>query len=463
MARRHDRHGTSTPAPVGMFASLRLRDFRLLWAGQISHTGALWAEQIARPVLVYELTGSAAHLGAVVAMRALPQLALGMVAGVIADRFDRRQVLIATKLGAFAIGVVFAALLLANRLELWHIYAASFARGSLMAFDQPARNSLIPSVVPGMWLMNAVALMATTQSSMRVVGAAAAGVTLAAVGTEGTFVLVPIVYIGSVAATMAMRTPVQRRRPGGSGVAALGADLVEGLRFAAGHRAIRMTLLLSLLFFTFGVPYLQVFAPLFALEVLDLGNIGVGILLAVSGLGALAGALAMASRPSARIGLMLPLLLAALGCALVIFAASASLPGVWGRPWLLVPLAAIAIAGLLQTAYFAYVQTMLLDAAPDELRARVISLVSLDRAAATAGAAAAGLLAEAAGSQVAQAIYGLLLIVGGIAALLLAREFLAHRISDATPGSAPAAVGVGSGAERSPSTAEITRDRGLPS
>ena len=445
MAQPSDDGTAAAPAPDGVFASLRLRDFRLLWAGQVSHTGALWAEQIARPVLVYELTESAAHLGGVVAMRTLPQLALGIVAGVIADRFDRRRVLIATKIGAFAVGAVFAALLIAGRLELWHIYAASFVRGALMAFDQPARNSLIPSVVPRAWLMNAVALMATTQSSMRVVGAAAAGITLALVGTEGTFVLVPIVYIGSVAATMAMRTPAQRRPPGGRGVSALGADLVEGLRFAAGHRAIRMTLLLSLIFFTFGVPYLQVFAPLFALEVLEIGNLGVGILLAVSGLGALAGALAMASRSPTRVGLLLPLLLAALGGALVVFAVSASLPGMWGRPWILVPLAAIAVVGMLQTAYFAFVQTMLLDAAPDELRARVISLVSLDRATATAGAAAGGLLADAAGTQVAQASYGVLLIVGGVAALLLAREFLGYRVSGGGFGGASGGAASGRG------------------
>jgi MFS transporter, DHA1 family, staphyloferrin A biosynthesis exporter len=445
VAQGSDERGQAALAPAGIFASLRLRDFRLLWAGQVSHTGALWAEQIARPVLVYELTESAAHLGGVVAMRTLPQLALGIVAGVIADRFDRRRVLIATKIGAFAVGVVFAALLIAGQLELWHIYATSFVRGALMAFDQPARNSLIPSVVPPAWLMNAVALMATTQSSMRVVGAAVAGIMLALVGTEGTFLLVPIVYVGSVAATIAMRTPQQRRPPRGRGVSALGADLVEGLRFAAGHRPIRMTLLLSLIFFTFGVPYLQVFAPLFALEVLEIGNLGVGILLAVSGLGALVGALTMASRSPTRVGLLLPVLLAALGGALVVFAASASLPGMWGRPWIVVPLLAIAVVGMLQTAYFAFVQTMLLDAAPEELRARVISLISLDRATATAGAAAGGLLADAAGTQVAQASYGVLLIIGGVAALLLAREFLAYRVSSGGTGASS-----GRGGERAP-------------
>ena len=432
--RRGGDGGTAEPSPrAGIFASLRLRDFRLLWAGQVSHTGALWAEQIARPVLVYELTGSAAHLGAVVAMRTLPQLGLGVVAGVIADRYDRRRVLIVTKVGALAIGVVFAALLVAGRLELWHIYVASFARGALMAFDQPARNSLIPSVVPQAWLMNAVALMATTQSSMRVVGAAAAGVTLGAIGTEGTFVLIPIIYVGSVTATILMRTADQPAAAG-VGLAALRTDLAEGLRFALSQRAIRVTLLLSLLFFTLGVPYLQVFSPLFALEVLDMGNTGVGILLAVSGVGALVGALVVASQPTTRIGLMLPLLLVAFGAALVLFAATASLPQLWGRYWLALPLVAMAIVGMLQTAYFAYVQTMLLDAAPNELRARVFSLISLDRATSTAGAAAAGFLAEAAGTQLAQASYGVLLVVGGAATLLLAREFLGYRMGGGAGG-----------------------------
>lgn len=433
MRRGGDGDPAGLPARAGIFASLRLRDFRLLWAGQVSHTGALWAEQIARPVLVYELTGSAAHLGAVVAMRTLPQLGLGVVAGVIADRYDRRRVLIVTKVGALGIGVVFAALLVAGHLELWHIYVASFGRGALMAFDQPARNSLIPSVVPQAWLMNAVALMATTQSSMRVVGAAAAGVTLGAIGTEGTFVLIPIVYVGSVTATILMRTADQPAAAG-VGLAALRTDLAEGLRFALSQRAIRVTLLLSLLFFTLGVPYLQVFSPLFALEVLDMGNTGVGILLAVSGVGALVGALVVASQPSTRIGLMLPLLLVAFGAALVLFAATASLPQLWGRYWLALPLVAMAIVGMLQTAYFAYVQTMLLDAAPDELRARVFSLISLDRATSTAGAAAAGFLAEAAGTQLAQASYGVLLIAGGAATFLLAREFLGYRMGGGARG-----------------------------
>ena len=132
------------PAGYGTFAALRIRNYRLLWLGVISHSTALWIEQIARPFLVYTLTGSAAQIGGVVAARAVTQFSLGLFAGAASDWFDRKQVLLFSQVGAFLLNVVFAALLITDQLEVWHIYAAASIRGATSAFDQPARQSLIP-------------------------------------------------------------------------------------------------------------------------------------------------------------------------------------------------------------------------------------------------------------------------------------------------------------------------------
>ena len=128
------------PRPAGTAPSrpLRYRNFRYLWLGQISHAGALWMEQLARPVLIWELTGSGAHMGGVVAMRTLPQLFFGVWAGVVSDWFDRRRVLLIDKVGVLILNIIFAALIVTGNLEIWHIYLVSFLRGTMMAFDQPA-------------------------------------------------------------------------------------------------------------------------------------------------------------------------------------------------------------------------------------------------------------------------------------------------------------------------------------
>jgi MFS family permease len=132
-----------------MFASLASLDYRRLWLSQTCYAGALWMEQIARPWLVLLLTNdNPVHVGGVVALQTLPQLLFGVVAGVVADAFSRKAILVYTKSLVLALNVVFAALLLTGRIELWHVYAAAFLRGASMAFDQPARQSLIASLFP---------------------------------------------------------------------------------------------------------------------------------------------------------------------------------------------------------------------------------------------------------------------------------------------------------------------------
>ena len=162
----------SLPLAGTPFASFAYRDFLYLWMGQIAHSGALWADMVARPLLVLAITGSPVHLGLVMAARTIPGFSLGLVAGVVADMFDRRTVILTSKVIALVLGTVFAALLISGRIELWHIYGFTLLRGATGAFDQPARRAMIPSIVPPEMVTNAMALSSGSMQAMRIGGAA---------------------------------------------------------------------------------------------------------------------------------------------------------------------------------------------------------------------------------------------------------------------------------------------------
>lgn len=426
-----DGHTDAPPSGrYGTFSSLRISNFRYLWLGQLSHASALWMEQVARPFLVLHITdGSALHLGGVIAMRTLPQLLFGLWAGVVSDWFNRRTVLLLDKSGVLILNIAFAALVVSGWIELWHIYAFSFLRGSMMAFDQPARQALIPAVVPRDQVTNAVALMSATQNTMRIVGTSLGGFAVWALGFGGTFVVIAVIYSGAVFATYMLRVSAHQR-PAEAGARAMVRGLVEGARFAFNNPAIRGVLILSLVYFTFGMSYMAVFAPLFSKEVLDIGERGFGFMMSLTGAGALVAALFIANRQPTRLGLILPSAVILFGFLLIAFSLATYLPRPAG---IIAPLALLTLIGSLQTTYFALGNSMMLHAAPEAMRGRVISLLSLDRAMVTAGAASAGLLAHAQGVQVAQIIYGAVVIAGAGAVLLLNRSFRTVTTQDSRP------------------------------
>ena len=412
---------------AGVFSSLRIRGYRLLWLGVVSHALALWMEQIARPYLIYELTGSPLQLGGVIVARTLPQFGFGVAAGVAIDWFDRKRVLQLSQTAALALNVIFAALLLTGLLELWHIYAAAAVRGATMAFDQPARQALVPAVVPAHRVTNAVALFSATQNTMRILGTAASGFAIAAIGVSGAFVAIAAIYVGAVLSTALLRVR-PHLRPAGSGAGAMLAGLGEAMRYAVATPAIRGAIALALIHFAFGLSFLHLFAPLFALEVLAIGPFGFGIMMSLTGAGSLAGALIIASRSPRRLGLLLPAMMAAFGALLIAFSLSTYVPVLLGRGWLALPLALAFGVGLFQSGIFALVQVVVLDAAPDQMRGRLMGLLAFDRATMLMGAAAGGAIAEAIGVQRAQIAYAALVVAGALAILAFAPRFRATAI-----------------------------------
>ncbi len=371
------------PRRFSTFASLRYRDYRFLWFAQLGRAAAMWMEQIARPVLILELTDSALMLGLVVAARMIPQLLFGLPAGVIADRFDRKRILMLAQGATLSFHFVTAALVLAGVVEAWHVFVLAFTTGTSMVFNQTARQSLLPQVVPKEDLLNAVSLNMAALNIMRVAGPLLTAVILLNANVGPVYVLSG--SLGLVALVCLSLVHVRHERSAEREKSSWFEDLREGLAYVRREPAVLAVLGGPLIIFVFGMPYLSVSVPLFAKEVLDLGNSGVGLLMATAGGGALVGSLILASQTGLkRRG---PLLLAFMGVfsiALILFSRSTFLP---------LSLVILMVASSMSTSFMALTNSQLLELSPSDMHGRVMSLMSIDRGLVPAGAAFAGALA----------------------------------------------------------------------
>lgn len=371
------------------FTSLRHRDYRFLWLGQIGHSASLWMEQVIRPVLILELTDSALMVGLVVATRMFPMLVFGLPAGVVADRLDKRRVLLACQTVTMSMHFLLAFLVLRGVVEPWHVFATALVSGTSMSFNQPARQSLIPRLVPDEDLPNAISLNTAAMNVMRIAGGGMAGVLLIPLGVGSVYLLNGFLYVGVMIMTYAIRMPstAAMARPTESWVD----DLKEGIGFAVGNRTILYVIAPALILFVFGFPYQSVFVPLLAVKTLGLGESGVGALVAITGVGALMGSLTMASRRGLRRrGPLMLLFLGGFSGSLLLLSLS---------NWLALAVVALLITGSMGVSYVALANTILLELTPRELHGRVMSLMSFDRGLVPLGAIIAGVLASSLGPQ----------------------------------------------------------------
>ena len=379
------------------FRALRYPGYRYMWLGQMGHSAAMWMEQVVRPLLILELTGSAVQVGLVIAVRMVPQFVFGLLAGVIADRYNKKRVLILSQSLTLSMHLTLALLILTGAIQIWHIFVTAFISGASMAFNQPARQSLVPRLVPPDTLLNALALNTAAMNIMRVAGASLAGVLLLFLDYGQVYLLNAVLFAGVIWTTTQLTEwkgpatagdtpqPVMRKR------SSLIQDFGEGFRYVVKNRKVLYLVGMALLLFILGQPYQQVFIPLFALDVLKIGRSGAGLLLALTGVGALIGSLIIASRKSLpHRGIVMMGFLVVFGLALVLLAQS---------KW--IPLSAIALilAGGMTTAYNALNTSLLLEQSPPEFHGRVMSLMSLDRGLVSVGAIISGFLAEALGPR----------------------------------------------------------------
>ncbi|GAB4331451.1 MAG: MFS transporter [Dehalococcoidia bacterium] len=408
---------------VQTFRALRHRNFRLLWLGQTGHSASLWMDQVARAVLILDLTGSALMLSLVIATRLVPILLFGLIAGAIADRADRKKVLLATQLTTFSTHVFLGVAVVTGFVDVWMVFATALVAGTAMAFNQPVRQSLIPMTVPREDLMNAVALNSTALSFMRIGGGSLAGVLLIPFNAGGVYLVNAGIYVLVTLMTVMLQLPAGPVR--GKERTGLFADLKEGFVYVGQNRDLAVVVSLAVILFVFGFPYQQVFTPLLAKETLDLGDSGVGFLAGATGVGAFIGSLVVASLGSIRRpGLQLLFNLIVLGAVLVFISLQATVIGT---------ALLIAVAGSMTVTYMAFTNGILLANAAPEMHGRVMSLLSLDRGLIPLGAILAGLLASGLGVRPGLFVMGMLVLSLAIVTLLFFGRRLASITSDERP------------------------------
>ncbi len=371
------------------FHSLQYRDYRLLWLGQMGASASQWMEQIARPLLILALTDSALWVGLVAATRMLPMLLIGTWAGVIADRADKRKILLSTQVVTLGVHLTTAALIFTHVIEPWMVLVTTFVSGSSMAFNQPARQSLIPRLVPHESIGNAVALNSAAMNVMRIGGPSLAGLILAVLDFGDLYLIQAGMYAWVMLWTLRIKVKTgesSRQRQ------SFLADFNEGIKAVRDDRAILYILGLSLMLFVWGFPYQSVFVPLIATRVLDIGRTGTGLLVSVVGIGALTGSLTVASAGGAigKRGVVMLIQVAIFCAALLVFSRAESM---------LVVVPALIVSGAMQTSFMSLNNAFVLGRTPPEIQGRVMSLFTLDRGLIPLGATLSGVLATALGPQ----------------------------------------------------------------
>ena len=390
------------PARLGLqtFSSLRHPDYRYLWTGTLMMGAGQWIQQVTLGWLLYDLTGSSVLLGALNGLRALPFLVTGPMAGVAADRMDRRRLMLRTQYVLIGTALLMGGLVASGLLEVWHIFVFTLITGVSWSFSEPVRQSLIPSVVPKKDLVNAIALNSGGFNLMKVIGPALGGVLIALFGAAGNFFVQGAAYVGVLAMIYLLHvppTPEQARRS-----SAL-ANLKEGFRYVWSTPAVLALMTLAYVPRIFAVPY-QTLMPIFQKDVLRVGPEGLGMLMAAPGVGAVLAVLVLASAASRfrRQGLLLVGSIIVLGIFLILFSRATSFP---------VALALLVVVGACQMIFLASTNTMLMLIVPDELRGRVMSLYMLDRGLMPAGALFAGVTAHFIGAPSTVTAMGTILIL----------------------------------------------------
>ncbi|MDD5746386.1 MAG: MFS transporter [Candidatus Omnitrophica bacterium] len=280
---------------MSIFRALHYKNYRLFFSGQVISLIGTWMQQVALSWLVYRLTNSALLLGVVGFFSQLPGLLFTVFAGVIADRYNRHRMLIVTQSLAMVQAFVLSILVLTNTIQIWHIVLLSTLLGLVNAFDIPIRQSFTIEMIDRKEdLGNAIALNSSIFNMARLIGPSIAGIIIAVAGEGVCFLINALSYLAVIASLMMMT--IHKRKPKSRETHIL-EELREGWRYTFGFGPIRAILLLLATVSMIGVPY-QILMPVFARDILHGGPRTLGFLMAMAGIGALAGALFLARRKS---------------------------------------------------------------------------------------------------------------------------------------------------------------------
>jgi MFS family permease len=401
---------------VGVFRALHHRNYRLFFAGQTVSLVGTWITRIATSWLIYRLTGSVLLLGVVGFCGQIPTLILAPFAGVLVDRWDRHRILVITQVLSMLQSFALAGLSFAGIITVRDVLLLQMAQGIINAFDTPARQSFVVEMVTDRNdLPNAIALNSSMVNLSRVIGPSIGGVIIAAVGEAWCFFLDGLSYVAVIGSLVAMTVVIRKREPA---TTAISEELRDGFRYVSRFPPVRSALLLLALVSTMGMPY-TVLMPAVSRDILHGDSHTLGFLMTATGMGALAGALYLASRRTiVGLGRVIAIAACTFGVGLTLFSFSRNL---------VLSLVLLPIAGAGMMVTMASTNTFLQTIVEERLRGRVMAFYAMAfLGTAPIGSLIAGVLADRIGPTNTIMLGGLACIIGGAWFALRLPNFRAH-------------------------------------
>ncbi len=356
---------TSPPGRSRALSALSHRNYRIFFGAQILSLPGTWLQLVAEGWLVYQLTGSALALGAIRFLHTIPVTLLSVFAGGLADRYDKRRVLIVTQTVAMVMALLLFWLTLSGKAQFWHVGCLALVLGIANAFDIPTRQSFIVDLVGKPDLMNAIALNSSVFNAARIIGPAIAGIVIGSVGVAYCFLINAgsflFVILGYSSLRLAKKGHSESKNSQARGI---GAALREVRSNAILRRLLGMTALTSV----FGMSYTTLM-PIFAADIWNVGPRGLGALLSANGVGALLGSVTLAFLShSERSDLMVKIGSTGFACTMIGFALS---------PSVYVAMVILLISGWFMVLFFATTNTLVQGQVTDGFRGRIMGLYTL--------------------------------------------------------------------------------------
>lgn len=388
------------------FSALQYRDFRYLWVSQVSAGFSQQAEILARSWLILEIGGSATAIGLVHVSRTIGQFAITPIAGVLGDRIDRRMLILAANVVNVVFFVLLGALVLTDKIAMWHIVVSAVIAGAAMTMDQTGRQAAIPALVPKDGLMNAIALGSVLIGTSRILGPGLAGVMIAVVGVQGAYFMMAAALLLPIVMVLYMK-PIRIRdtKVGESFLA----SFKTGLAFVAKNQQVRALMLVQVTCVTFAMAF-QLMMPVYVKQSLGMGAGTLALLASVPGVLTLVGGFYAASLGDYKHkGRLIYIATMSPGIAIIILGLSDSLP---------IAILALLMFGALSSQFMPANQSAIMKVVPRELQGRVASTASLTSSMGTVGVIFYGLVSDRWGIDAA------FITFGGVSCGLLTLYFL---------------------------------------
>ena len=393
---------------LATLSSLKNPLYRLFFGGLIGQMASMNMQMVARSFLAYDLTGSEAILGTITLAGTIPMLVLSLYGGVIAERIQKKYIMLAGQAASAGVALCVALALTMGYISTdypsswWILVVASILQGTIMGLMMPSRQAILAEIVDEKQLLNAISLNAMGMNFFRIMSPAAAGFLIDALGYAAVYYTMTGLYLMAVVfISFLPPTSTIRMRKANALL-----EIKEGFDYVARETTILLILVFTLMGVMLSFPYMMLL-PVFAVDILKVGAGGMGILVSVSGMGAIVASLILASLPNKKRGLLLLLGTLILGVALVGFAFSKS----WSLSLVL-----IAFVGIGQSSRMALGNTLVQYYVDDNYRGRVMSIYMMNFGLMGLGVFVAGILAEYLGVQ---------RVVGGLAAILALLSILA--------------------------------------